>query len=143
MLPPVRERQDLGWVIDRVLALHGRKTDGAVPGLHADTKQMLLAHSWPGNLRELRNVIEFAAAVCRGDHIMPGDLPEYLNEKTVGFHPPTEVTRDLSIEVPEASELYAQLKACRWNVTAAAQAMGISRMTLYRRMKRYGIEHPQ
>jgi transcriptional regulator of acetoin/glycerol metabolism len=143
MLPPVRERQDLGWVIDRVLALHGRKIDGAVPSLHADTKQTLLSHSWPGNLRELRNVIEFASAVCRGDQIMLGDLPEYLHEKTLGFHPPSEVTRDLSIEVPEASELRAQLKACRWNVTAAAHAMGISRMTLYRRMKRYGIEHPQ
>ena len=143
MLPPVRAREDLGWVIDRVLALHGRKADGSVPGLHADTKQMLLAHSWPGNLRELRNVIEFAAAVCRTDQIMPGDLPEYLTVHAAGLHAPTEIARDLSIDVPEASELRAQLKAYRWNVTAAANAMGIPRMTLYRRMKRYGIEHPQ
>ncbi len=142
-LPPVRERHDLEWVIERVLSLHGRKTDGSVPGLHAAAKQALLAHPWPGNLRELRNVIEFAAAVCRGDQITPGDLPEYLNQESTALRPHSEPPRDLSIDVPEAVELRAQLKACRWNVTAAASALGISRMTLYRRMKRYGIEHPQ
>ncbi|MFZ4693233.1 MAG: helix-turn-helix domain-containing protein, partial [Burkholderiaceae bacterium] len=51
--------------------------------------------------------------------------------------------QDLSLNSLEASELITQLRAARWNVTAAANAMGISRMTLYRRMKRYGIEHPQ
>ncbi len=142
-LPPVREREDLGWIIERVLALHGRRQDGSVPGLHATAKQALLRHSWPGNLRELRNVIEFAAAVCHGSQIMPGDLPEYLGDSPAGQRHSSDAARDLSIDVPEARELLAQLKACRWNVTAAASALGMSRMTLYRRMKRYGIEHPQ
>ena len=142
-LPPVRERHDLDWIIERVRSLHGRTSDGSVPGLQAEAKQTLLAHSWPGNLRELRNVIEFAAAVCRGAQITPADLPEYLHEKLSSPPYPTETGRDLSIEVPEATALRSQLKACRWNVTATAHAMGISRMTLYRRMKRYGIEYPQ
>jgi transcriptional regulator of acetoin/glycerol metabolism len=104
---------------------------------------VLLAHSWPGNLREIRNVIEFASAVCRDNKITLIDLPEYLS-----VHPndvPSAVTsfHDLSLNSVEASELIAHLRASRWNVTATANAMGISRMTLYRRMKRFGIEHPQ
>ena len=141
-LPPVRERKDLGWIIERVLALHGDKGSGQ-PGLRPDAKQALLAHSWPGNLRELRNVIEFAAAVCRDNQITLADLPEYLSHAPDMLSPAQMPSRDLSVDGPEASELLAQLKAYRWNVTATANALGISRMTLYRRMKRHGIEHPQ
>ena len=144
-LPPVRERQDLAWTIERVLTLHGKRDPArSVPGLHPEAKAALLAHHWPGNLRELRNVIEYSAAVCRDNQITLADLPEYLSRPAAaGGGSLPAATRDLSVDGPEASELLAQLKASRWNVTAAAQALGISRMTLYRRMKRHGIQHPQ
>jgi transcriptional regulator of acetoin/glycerol metabolism len=143
-LPPVRERKDLSWIIDRVLALHGTKSsDQPAPTLDDESRAVLLAHSWPGNLREIRNVIEFASAVCRDNKITLIDLPEYLSVHPNGV--PSVVTsfHDLSLNSVEASELIAHLRAARWNVTATANAMGISRMTLYRRMKRFGIEHPQ
>ena len=143
-LPPVRERKDVSWIIDRVLALHGRKSsDQLAPTLDDESRAALLAHSWPGNLREIRNVIEFASAVCRDNEITLIDLPEYLSVLPNDVPSAGTSFHDLSLISIEASELIAQLRAARWNVTAAANAMGISRMTLYRRMKRYGIEHPQ
>jgi transcriptional regulator of acetoin/glycerol metabolism len=140
----VRERKDLSWIIDRVIALHGSKSsDQPAPTLDTESRAALLAHSWPGNLRELRNVIEFASAVCRDNQITLIDLPEYLSTPPNGTHSEDISFQDLSLNSLEASELIAQLRSARWNVTAAANAMGISRMTLYRRMKRHGIEHPQ
>jgi transcriptional regulator of acetoin/glycerol metabolism len=143
-LPPVRERKDLSWIIDRVIALHGGKSSDQ-PALTLDTESraVLLAHSWPGNLRELRNVIEFASAVCRDNQITLIDLPEYLSALATEVSSVANSFHDLSLNNIEASELIAQLRAARWNVTATANAIGISRMTLYRRMKRYAIEHPQ
>jgi transcriptional regulator of acetoin/glycerol metabolism len=88
-------------------------------------------------------VIEFASAVCRDNQITLIDLPEYLSALATEVRSVANSFHDLSLNNIEASELIAQLRAARWNVTAAANAMGISRMTLYRRMKRYGIEHPQ
>ena len=143
-LPPVRERKDLAWIIDRVLALHGRKSsDHPALTLDDESRAALLAHSWPGNLRELRNVIEFASAVCRDNQITLIDLPEYLSVPLNDTFTVGSSFQDLSLNSLEANQLLTQLRAARWNVTAAANAMGISRMTLYRRMKRYGIEHPQ
>ena len=143
-LPPVRQRKDLSWILDRVLALYGRKSfDQPAPTLDSDARAALLAHAWPGNLRELRNVIEFSSAVCRDNLITLIDLPEYLATPINDAHAVGTVFQDLSLNSLESSQLIAQLRAARWNVTAAANALGISRMTLYRRMKRYGIEHPQ
>jgi transcriptional regulator of acetoin/glycerol metabolism len=88
-------------------------------------------------------VIEFASAVCRDNQITLIDLPEYLSAPLNNTFTVGSSFQDLSLNSLEANQLLAQLRAARWNVTAAANAMGISRMTLYRRMKRYGIEHPQ
>ncbi len=106
-------------------------------------KGVLLAHTWPGNLRELRNVIEFSSAVCRDNQITLIDLPEYLMTQINADHATDASFNDLSFNSIEASQLIALLRAARWNVTAAANVLGLSRMILYRRMKRYGIAHPQ
>lgn len=143
MLPPVRERKDLSWMIDRAIALR-TVAPGAQPlGIDSEAKAVLLAHRWPGNLRELTNVIDFAAAVCIDQEITIGDLPEYLvnpqPDGTSAQLPPG----DLSRHGPQAIVLLNELQSCHWNVTAAAHNLGISRMTLYRRMKQHGIQPPR
>jgi transcriptional regulator of acetoin/glycerol metabolism len=143
-LPPLRERRDdipllAAHFLQRQRSL-GRTSARVFSGA---VMARLEAHSWPGNLRELRNVIEFASAVCRDNQITLIDLPEYLGALATEVRSVANSFYDLSLNNIEASELIAQLRAARWNVTAAANAIGISRMTLYRRMKRYGIEHPQ
>lgn len=143
-LPPVRERKDLAWLIDRAISLQGAPGTGR-PSLRIDpeAKAMLMAHQWPGNLRELTNVIDFAAAICTNHLINVGDLPEYL----VNPDPTNQVddlpAKDLSIHGPRAMALLNELRSCHWNVSAAAQNLGISRMTLYRRMKQHGILPPR
>ena len=143
ILPPVRERKDLAWMIDRAIALQSSAQGSRPMSIDPEAKAVLLAHPWPGNLRELTNVIDFAAAVCINQQITTGDLPEYLvnpESKGDGAELPP---KDLSRHGPQAVSLLSELQSCHWNVTAAAQNLGISRMTLYRRMKQHGIQPPR
>ena len=142
-LPPVRERKDLDWMIDRAISLQ-TSGDGRSPvSIDAEAKAVLIAHRWPGNLRELTNVIDFAATVCVNRRITVGDLPEYLTCPEPPEAGEDSPVKDISRHGRPALLLLRHLESCNWNVTAAAQAMGISRMTLYRRMKQHGIQPPR
>ena len=131
-LPPLRERRDLPWLVQRLL-----REGTPATTLSPDAQARLRAWPWPGNLRELRNVIEFARAVCRGGVIEVHDLPDHLLAPTAG----ADATP--SALLAEAQLLLQYLRAARWNVSAVAHQTGLSRMTVYRRMKRWGIEMPQ
>ncbi|CAD5366312.1 Acetoin catabolism regulatory protein [Rubrivivax sp. A210] len=136
-LPPLRERRDLPWLLQKMLR------EGQPPvAISREAEEVLRAHAWPGNLRELRNVVDFARAVCEGGVIEVGDFPDALAAAapaaaTAG-HPPQGAVAAL----PEAQLLLQYLRAAQWNVSAVAHQMGLSRMTLYRRMKRWGIRSP-
>jgi sigma-54 dependent transcriptional regulator, acetoin dehydrogenase operon transcriptional activator AcoR len=127
-LPPLRQRRDLPWMVQKMLR---EKAPPAM--LVGDAEEALLAYAWPGNLRELRNVIEFAHAMCHGGVIGLADLPDTL--AAAGRAAP-------SGQPPEAQLLLQYLRAAQWNVSAVAHQLGLSRMTLYRRMKRWGIRSP-
>ena len=127
-LPPLRERSDLGAMITRLLDGHA---------IAPAALQRLLAHRWPGNLRELRNVLDYAASLCADGPIDLDDLPELQVARLPLRADAGEAAHD---DGPEA--LLQALRAAHWNVSAVARAMGLSRMTLYRRMKRAGIVPP-
>jgi transcriptional regulator of acetoin/glycerol metabolism len=133
-LPPLRERRDLGWMIDRLLH-HGLDDGGPAPELSVAARARLLAHPWPGNLRELRNVLDYARSVASDGEIGLADLPDALR-------PSERRGAERAAAGDEAAQLLQQLRQARWNVSAVARAQGLSRMTLYRRMKRWGIESP-
>ncbi|TDS99885.1 sigma-54-dependent Fis family transcriptional regulator [Erwinia rhapontici] len=132
-LPALRNRQDLDWLIDNMLAGKAR--------LSAAARQCLHQHGWPGNLRELSNALDYAVAMADGDTIDAGDLPD-----GIGISAPLTLIQARSAEgqaLPdEGQQLVALLRAARWNHSAVARQLGISRMTLYRRMQRYGIQSP-
>ncbi|MCU0967856.1 MAG: sigma-54-dependent Fis family transcriptional regulator [Rubrivivax sp.] len=133
-LPPLRERRDLPWLIQRLV-----REGTPVVQLSADAEALLRAWHWPGNVRELRNAIDFARAVCRGGVIEVHDLPDRLLGAVRGEpgpHSPAALPA-------EAQLLLQYLRAARWNVSAVAHQMGLSRMTVYRRMKRWGIGAPR
>jgi sigma-54 dependent transcriptional regulator, acetoin dehydrogenase operon transcriptional activator AcoR len=145
-LPPLRERSDLGGMIDQLLRQVGSQAGprSPAPVLSPEARKCLMSHRWPGNLRELRNVIDYARSVCNEQQIELEDLPDTL----VATAP---VPRSLNLPGLEATpcppqdgaaELLAQLHAAHWNVSDAARALGLSRMTLYRRMTRWGIVSP-
>ena len=137
-LPPLRQRQDLAWVIERLLSLYGQQQEGSAPRLAATTLALLIRHPWPGNLRELRNVIEYACSVAQEALIQPEDLPAYLHpsDKPQTPHPKEELLS------PEQTSLLTALRRRAWNVSLTATDLGLSRMTIYRRMKRLAIEQP-
>jgi transcriptional regulator of acetoin/glycerol metabolism len=146
-LPPLRERRDMDWVIQRLLDAGARDEGQTVtPQLSAAARARLHAHHWPGNLRELRNVLDFARAVCSGGCIELEDLPDNLVGRAASA--PVPLTRQPSVwqsigeHPPEAVLLLQYLRAAQWNVTAVARQLGLSRMTLYRRMHRFGIVSP-
>ena len=136
-LPPLRERQDLDWLIDRLLADATRPA--APPRLTSDARAALHRHRWPGNLRELHNAIDYARTVCNDGVVRLDDLPDAL---TVGRRETAAPTSTEATPGEEADRLLQALRAARWNVSAVARTLGCSRMTLYRRMKRFGIVSP-
>ena len=146
-LPPLRERRDRDWVIQRLLDA-GARTEGqtVTPQLSAAARARLHAHHWPGNLRELRNVLDFARAVCSGGCIDLEDLPDNLVGRAAAapapVNRPPSVWQSIGEHPPEAVLLLQYLRAAQWNVTAVARQLGLSRMTLYRRMHRFGIVSP-
>ncbi|MFM2347413.1 MAG: hypothetical protein RL654_2166, partial [Pseudomonadota bacterium] len=140
-LPPLRERRDLDVLIGRLLA-----DDGAGTVLSDEARAALRAHAWPGNLRELRNVVDYARSVCLGGVIRLADLPERLQGLWADRRsaPPAALPQPTTgaVEDDAARQLRERLAAARWNVSAVAREMGVARMTLYRRMRRFAIVSP-
>ncbi|HSI48738.1 MAG TPA: sigma-54-dependent Fis family transcriptional regulator [Ideonella sp.] len=127
-LPPLRQRSDLQSLLTRFL--QGRT-------LLPEVRARLLTYAWPGNLRELKNVLDCAASVAGDGPISLHDLPELASVA----HAPL---RAVEAELPNRSDdaLLQELRAAQWNVSLAARRLGVARMTLYRRMKRAGIVAP-
>ena len=133
-LPPLRSRTDLDWLIAKLLAERAE--------LSAQARKRLHQHRWPGNLRELHNALEYAAAVCDDGRIELHDLPEALHAPAGEALALPDLPSSAPELPPEAELLVQYLRAARWNHSAVARQLGISRMTLYRRMQRYGIHSP-
>jgi DNA-binding NtrC family response regulator len=107
--------------------------------------QTLQHYHWPGNVRELENAIERAVVLCKGVHIRPADLPaSVLEEQTLAGRAGGEfkpVSLKKALEEPERRILEAALRANNWNRQTTAERLEINRTTLYKKMKRYGLEY--
>lgn len=133
-LPPLRERREdipalAGYFLSRYTARY-RKT---IIGLEAATLQMMMRYSWPGNVRELDHTIERAVLMARGDRIEAPDL---------GLHNQPAAAQSLdemSLETVEAILIRKALSRSDGNVSHAADALGLSRGALYRRIEKYGL----
>ncbi|SAK43080.1 sigma-54-dependent Fis family transcriptional regulator [Caballeronia ptereochthonis] len=143
-LPPLRERTDLDWLIRKFLDDDSDIARGPVT-LSPAARERLHRHDWPGNLRELCNVLRYARAVCSNGLIDVDDLPEGFGGAAVATVPPARIAVDEFDPhrlPPEGMLLMQYLRAASWNLSAVARQIGVSRMTLYRRMARYGIRSP-
>lgn len=123
-LPALREREDLGWLIDQFLR-RIEKENGETYRIDKAARAILLDHDWPGNLRELFNALRVAAALSDGGKIDPGSLPEHLF---------AEVATDDALR--DDDDLRRALKDCGNNVSALARSLGVNRSTIHRRLKR-------
>ena len=135
-LPPLRARGDMRYLIEGMF----NEDAAAMPSparLSEEAMQRLLAHDWPGNLRELRNALRLALALCTGASVSAQDLQLQARADTVCD---TEPDEDVAAE---ARRLLDALKRHRWRVAHAADELGMSRATAYRHMKRLGIVVPR
>jgi two-component system response regulator FlrC len=130
-LPPLRERrEDVLPLADLLLGEICRDQKRPLLGLSERARAALLAAPWPGNVRQLRNVLERAAILCEGPVIEEVDLPS-----------PTAGTpaAPLALDSLEKDAIVRALAATQGNRRRAAQALGIGLRTLYEKLKRYGI----
>ncbi|WP_295639044.1 sigma-54-dependent Fis family transcriptional regulator [uncultured Methylibium sp.] len=143
VLPPLRERRDLAWLIQRMLGECAKAAGRSeAPRLSSEASERLHAHAWPGNLRELRNVIDFACAVCGEDSIALGDLPDGMAATEPAVARAATAPVDPAAGADPVARLREALQASGGNVSAAARRLGISRMTLYRRLRQAGLAAP-
>ena len=146
-LPALRERADKERVIHHALA--AETANGRPAAIERDALQRLLVYPWPGNIRELRNVIRTALAICDGGVVRRVDLPREIREAE-WFQttlPPPDLRAVLAkgpgsanpLQVAERAALLSVIEDCHGNMTRVAMQLGMSRNTLYRRIKRHGI----
>jgi DNA-binding NtrC family response regulator len=133
-LPPLRERrEDIGVLAMHFLGRYGERYRKVLRGFDPGATAALLGHPWPGNVRELAHVVERAVLMAAGDEITARDL---------GLAPVagTAVGLDeLGLEEVERLLIDKALKRCGGNVSRAAQALGLSRGALYRRIEKHGL----
>jgi transcriptional regulator with GAF, ATPase, and Fis domain len=156
-LPPLRDRpEDIGPLAQHLLARIGQRGGRALQ-LAPDTLRVLLAYAWPGNVRELDNALEYAATVAPRTTLQPGDLPRELSAGSpataaAALEPGGAPAERAAAEAAEGeargggapapsprAEILAALEAQRWKVAQAARQLGISRTTLWRRMRELGL----
>jgi two-component system NtrC family response regulator len=139
-LPPLRERlAEILPLAEHFLALASGA--GSVRRLSAEAAQHLLAHGWPGNIRELRNAMERTAALGRGPVVTAADLA-FLGDRPGVTGQPGAPDSDLPAAVArlEAAMIRRALAACGGNRSEAAQRLGIHRQLLYAKIRRYGLD---
>lgn len=140
-IPPLRERlDDLDLLLDFFVERFNKQFGQRVHGVSPEVTNMLMNHHWPGNIRELENVIERAFNVLDGPLIQKKHLPMYLQKIAIGKNQKAnQVGLPLLVEEAEKEAILEALAAAGGNKRQAAQLLGISRAGLYKKLKRYKI----
>jgi NtrC-family two-component system response regulator AlgB len=134
-IPPLRERpEDIARLAERLLAFFGRARHHTFLGFTQEALQALRQYHWPGNLRELRNVVERGAILCQAERVGTECLPENLLPSDSG----ARLGDPVSLEKIEEEHIRRVL-ATTTSLQEAADILGIDQATLWRRRKKYGI----
>ena len=136
-LPPLRKRmEDIPLLIDHFITRFNRLRGKDITGVSPEVLNILMKHDFPGNVRELENIIEHSFVLCRGGLILPEHLPDYLRPAR-GKRLPPKTWSEL-----EAQFIGDALRRHGWNRKATAAELGMHKTTLWRKIKRLGIEPP-
>ncbi|MGD9503869.1 MAG: sigma-54-dependent transcriptional regulator [Syntrophobacteraceae bacterium] len=135
VVPPLRERiDDIASMAERMLAFFARQGGKRILGFSDEALSALRGHSWPGNIRELQNVVERAAILCRGELASVEHLPETLAPRDAD----PRIGDPVSLEKIEELHIRRVLASAR-SLQESADILGIDQATLWRRRKKYGI----
>lgn len=148
-IPPLRERKsDISELLNHFMQEFAREQNMEVPALSSAVKCLLYQYDWPGNVRELKNTVKYAMAMCKNGVIKLEDLPDTIRrsahlpswrEGTETIHNQFPSDCPQQLEEMEKEAIQNALIAKGYNVSQTAKALGLSRSTLYRKMKEYGL----
>lgn len=138
-MPPVRGREgDIEMLINHFLHQFRTQLNKYQLSLSQDSIELLNRYAWPGNVREIKNVVERAVLSCQGSEITPGHLPSSIRssrspdrDKTMG--------KSTDLTSQEKKLIFTALQDCNWNQSEASRTLGITRNTLRYRIKKHGI----
>ncbi len=149
-LPPLRERRhSIPGLIRTFVKKYAGQQKKEIAGMAKNAEAVLMNYDYPGNIRQLENIIEHAVTLCESDHLLLGDLPEYLvgpeNAPPLLALPKSEEkpmdNPESLVPLSELEKNYIRkaLEVCQRNHTEAARRLGISRSTLWRKLKEHGM----
>lgn len=141
-LPSLLERKDdIPYLINHFIELFNYKMEKIISSVSNEVLEILMNYSYPGNIRELENIIEHAFVMCQGETIelrdLPNDLIESVSVKT------EKTALDNPLENSECELLFATLKKHNWNKVKVAEELKLHRSTLWRKMKKYNLLNKQ
>lgn len=134
-LPPLRERrEDIPLLLEHFVSMYAEKYNVPAKRLGAAALERLMAHAWPGNVRELRHAVERAVILSEHAMLEPGDF------SLSGSGPPAPASPESSkLDAVEKEAIARALEAHGRNISRAAESLGLTRASLYRRMEKYGL----
>jgi len=136
--PSLSERlDDIPIIVQNFIEQNAAKGGKKIVGLTPEAMEALLVYSWPGNVRELRNSIEYAFVLCSGNWIGKEHLPPKITGN--GRRPPVNHHRSSVLWEEERTNLINTLSKVGGNQSEAARVLGVSRVTIWKRIKKYGI----
>ena len=140
VLPPLRERrEDIPLLVNKFLKQSATENNKDVREITQEAVNVLMAYDWPGNVRELRNTIEQIVVLARSERLTLRDVPAAIRGGA-DLTKISVVRTGMTVEEAERQLIVQALKEMRGNRTRAAQKIGMSRRTLHRKLKKYGLE---
>jgi len=143
-LPPLRERkEDIPLLIDHFIKKYSAQQGKDIVGIASGALAILMRYDYPGNIRELENIVEYSFILCEGGYIQPRHLPEPF---AAGFEEDQPLaprdTGPQTLEDIEKQAITLSLERNRWRKMATCRELGISKDTLRRKIERYAISNP-
>jgi len=140
-LPPLKDRDgDIPLLAHHFLALKDKAMKKGLREIEREAMDLMCHYSWPGNVRELENVIERAVALGSGPTVRMEDLPDYIRNLSIETYRQSEFTIP-TLEEQEKRYIQWVIEKSEGNKTRAARIMGIDRASLWRKIKRYGLQN--
>jgi len=145
----VRRLDDIPLIAQHFVNVNARKTKKNILGFTPEAMRLMMAYNWPGNVRELRNAVEYAFVLCNGSSVGPEHLPERVNACTAPINKTSRECMGIPMIPPvdkfvdEKNQLIHALKTANGNQSRAALVIGVSRVTIWKRIKKYGIDLQQ
>ena len=144
-LPPLRERkEDIPQLVDQLIMELSAQQAKDIVGISTSALNILMNHNFPGNIRELKNIIEYAFILCDGGYILPQHLPDPFNAVPQLPEPETEAcpVRPQTLDEIEKQAIFLALEKNSWKKSATCEELGISKDTLRRKLSKYNLNQP-